>query len=49
LITERVTKQYPDGTVAVDRLDLEILAGMTTLLADPSGRGDTCGRAGRGG
>jgi ABC-type transport system involved in cytochrome bd biosynthesis fused ATPase/permease subunit len=38
LITfERVTKQYPDGTVAMDRLDLEVPAGKTTVLAGPSG------------
>jgi osmoprotectant transport system ATP-binding protein len=42
LITfERVTKQYADGTVAVDRLDLEVPAGKTTVLAGPSGCGRT--------
>jgi osmoprotectant transport system ATP-binding protein len=42
LITfERVTKQYSDGTVAVDRLDLEVPAGKTTVLAGPSGCGKT--------
>ncbi|GAA3984806.1 hypothetical protein GCM10023085_78670 [Actinomadura viridis] len=36
-----VTKRYPDGTVAVDRLDLEIEAGRITVLVGPSGCGKT--------
>jgi osmoprotectant transport system ATP-binding protein len=36
-----VTKRYPDGTVAVDRLDLEIPAGRITVLVGPSGCGKT--------
>ncbi|MFC7327763.1 ABC transporter ATP-binding protein [Marinactinospora rubrisoli] len=36
-----VTKRYPDGTVAVDQLDLEIPAGRTTVLVGPSGCGKT--------
>ena len=38
---ERVTKRYPDGTVAVDALDLEIPAGKTVVLVGPSGCGKT--------
>ncbi|GAA4088541.1 hypothetical protein GCM10022214_56170 [Actinomadura miaoliensis] len=36
-----VTKRYPDGTVAVDHLDLEIPAGRITVLVGPSGCGKT--------
>jgi len=36
-----VTKRYPDGTVAVDGLDLEIPAGRITVLVGPSGCGKT--------
>jgi osmoprotectant transport system ATP-binding protein len=38
---ERVTKRYPDGTVAVDALDLEVPAGQTMVLVGPSGCGKT--------
>ncbi len=42
LITfDGVTKEYPDGTVAVDGLDLEIPAGKTMVLVGPSGCGKT--------
>jgi osmoprotectant transport system ATP-binding protein len=42
LITfEAVTKRYPDGTVAVDALDLEVPAGQTMVLVGPSGCGKT--------
>jgi len=42
LITfEGVTKRYPDGTVAVDHLDLEVPAGQTMVLVGPSGCGKT--------
>jgi osmoprotectant transport system ATP-binding protein len=42
LITfEGVTKRYPDGTVAVDTLDLEIPDGKTVVLVGPSGCGKT--------
>jgi osmoprotectant transport system ATP-binding protein len=42
LITfERATKRYPDGTVAVDALDLEVPAGKTVVLVGPSGCGKT--------
>jgi osmoprotectant transport system ATP-binding protein len=36
-----VTKQYPDGTVAVDGLDLEVPDGKTMVLVGPSGCGKT--------
>jgi osmoprotectant transport system ATP-binding protein len=36
-----VTKRYPDGTVAVDHLDLEIATGRITVLVGPSGCGKT--------
>jgi osmoprotectant transport system ATP-binding protein len=38
---DSVTKRYPDGTVAVDALDLEIPAGKTMVLVGPSGCGKT--------
>jgi osmoprotectant transport system ATP-binding protein len=38
---EHVTKRYPGGSVAVDRLDLEIPAGKTMVLVGPSGCGKT--------
>ncbi|MBY6365690.1 ABC transporter ATP-binding protein [Rhodococcoides corynebacterioides] len=36
-----VTKQFPDGTTAVDRLDLEIVEGAFTVFVGPSGCGKT--------
>jgi osmoprotectant transport system ATP-binding protein len=36
---QRVRKQYPDGTVAVAELSLDIVAGETTVLIGPSGCG----------
>jgi osmoprotectant transport system ATP-binding protein len=36
-----VTKAYPDGTVAVDGLDLEAPSGQITVLVGPSGCGKT--------
>jgi osmoprotectant transport system ATP-binding protein len=42
LITfEGVTKRYPDGTTAVDALDLEVPDGKTVVLVGPSGCGKT--------
>ncbi|HEY2043729.1 MAG TPA: ATP-binding cassette domain-containing protein [Jatrophihabitans sp.] len=38
---ESVTKTYPDGTVAVDSLDLEAPSGKITVLVGPSGCGKT--------
>lgn len=38
---DAVTKRYPDGTVAVDRLDLEARTGEITVLVGPSGCGKT--------
>ena len=34
---ESVTKQYPDGTVAVDQLDLVAPSGQITVLRRPVG------------
>jgi osmoprotectant transport system ATP-binding protein len=36
-----VTKRYPDGTVAVDALDLTVDAGKVTVFVGPSGCGKT--------
>jgi osmoprotectant transport system ATP-binding protein len=36
-----VTKKYPDGTVAVDTLDLVVEAGRITVFVGPSGCGKT--------
>jgi len=42
LITfEAVTKRYPDGTLAVDALDLTVPDGKTMVLVGPSGCGKT--------
>jgi osmoprotectant transport system ATP-binding protein len=38
---ESVTKRYPDGTVAVDALELEAPSGEITVLVGPSGCGKT--------
>lgn len=38
---ERVSKRFPDGTVAVETLDLEIPTGRTTVFVGPSGCGKT--------
>ena len=38
---ESVSKRYPDGTTAVDSLDLVIPAGKITVLVGPSGCGKT--------
>jgi len=36
-----VTKRYPDGTVAVDSLDLQVESGGITVFVGPSGCGKT--------
>src|SRR5918999_117418 len=38
---ESVTKRFPDGTTAVDDLDLEVPEGDLTVLVGPSGCGKT--------
>ena len=38
---DRVTKRFPDGTVAVDELDLTAPTGRITVLVGPSGCGKT--------
>ena len=38
---EGVTKRYPDGTVAVDDLSLEVPSGGITCFVGPSGCGKT--------
>lgn len=38
---ESVTKRYPDGTVAVDNLSLEVPQGTLTVFVGPSGCGKT--------
>jgi osmoprotectant transport system ATP-binding protein len=38
---DRVTKRYPDGTTAVDALELEMPAGKTVVMVGPSGCGKT--------
>jgi osmoprotectant transport system ATP-binding protein len=38
---DAATKRYPDGTVAVDQLDLEAPSGKITVLVGPSGCGKT--------
>ena len=41
VVFKEVTKTYPDGTNAVDRLDLEISSGELVSLIGPSGCGKT--------
>ncbi|MFD1052081.1 ATP-binding cassette domain-containing protein, partial [Kibdelosporangium lantanae] len=36
-----VTKRYPDGTIAVDKLNLTVDAGAITVFVGPSGCGKT--------
>lgn len=38
---EKVEKRYPDGTLAVEALSLELPAGQTTVFVGPSGCGKT--------
>ena len=38
---DKVSKQYPDGTVAVDELDLVAPSGQITVFVGPSGCGKT--------
>src|SRR4051812_21246576 len=38
---ETVTKTYPDGTVAVDNLSMEVPTGTLTVFVGPSGCGKT--------
>ncbi|MBA3233750.1 MAG: ATP-binding cassette domain-containing protein [Propionibacteriales bacterium] len=38
---ESVSKRYPDGTMAVDELELEVPSGQITVLVGPSGCGKT--------
>jgi osmoprotectant transport system ATP-binding protein len=38
---DSVSKRYPDGTVAVDSLDLQAPSGQITILVGPSGCGKT--------
>src|SRR5688500_2327939 len=38
---DRVTKSFPDGTVGVDALTLEVEAGEVVVLVGPSGCGTT--------
>jgi osmoprotectant transport system ATP-binding protein len=38
---DQATKRYPDGTVAVDTLELEAPSGKITVLVGPSGCGKT--------
>ncbi|WP_270888843.1 ABC transporter ATP-binding protein [Pedococcus sp. 5OH_020] len=41
IVFDGVTKEYPDGTVAVDHLSLEAPSGKITVLVGPSGCGKT--------
>jgi osmoprotectant transport system ATP-binding protein len=41
IVLRGVTKQYPDGTVAVHELDLDVRAGEICVLVGPSGCGKT--------
>jgi osmoprotectant transport system ATP-binding protein len=41
IVLRGVTKQYPDGTVAVHALDLDVQAGEICVLVGPSGCGKT--------
>jgi multiple sugar transport system ATP-binding protein len=39
IVLEQVTKRYPDGALAVDKVDLEIADGEFVILVGPSGCG----------
>ena len=39
IILDKVTKRYPDGTEAVNQLDLDIADGEFMVLVGPSGCG----------
>ncbi|GAA4683091.1 ABC transporter ATP-binding protein [Phytohabitans rumicis] len=39
IVLDKVTKQFPDGTVAVNEVDLEIADGEFVILVGPSGCG----------
>jgi multiple sugar transport system ATP-binding protein len=39
IVLDKVTKSYPDGTVAVKEIDLEIADGEFVILVGPSGCG----------
>ena len=41
IVLDGVSKVYPDGTSAVETLDLEIPDGQSTVLVGPSGCGKT--------
>src|SRR5512135_1643826 len=41
IVFDHVTKVYPDGTVAVDDLDIEVKDGEFMILVGPSGCGKT--------
>jgi len=45
ITSERVAKQYLEGTVAADRLGLEVPPGKTTVPTGPSGCWETTSRA----
>ena len=42
---ESVSKRFPDGTTAVNDLDLEVREGEVTVLVGPSGCGKTTTRS----
>jgi multiple sugar transport system ATP-binding protein len=39
IVLDNVTKRYPDGTIAADKIDLEIADGEFVILVGPSGCG----------
>ena len=39
IVLDKVTKRYPDGALAVDKVDLEIADGEFVILVGPSGCG----------
>jgi multiple sugar transport system ATP-binding protein len=39
IVLDKVTKRYPDGALAVDKIDLEIADGEFVILVGPSGCG----------
>jgi multiple sugar transport system ATP-binding protein len=41
VLVKRLHKRFPDGTVAVEELDLEIADGELFVLLGPSGCGKT--------
>src|SRR6266516_1724842 len=41
IVLDQVTKRFPDGALAVDKISLDIADGEFVILVGPSGRGQS--------